>query len=295
MCLLFLALAGCGPRTPASEASIPLGLETRFYAPQGWAWGRVGIEGGPSLRYGAASPTVAPKAQVLILPDQGEPAEAWFETARSLLARRYGVWVLDWSGLGGPTGRFGVAARGHGFPEVAAPVVRLMAGQVIRAEQPLIVLASGSGADPALRALVLHLPVDAVILSSPRKADSAVQTSHDPKRQRVIELWGRADTRLKPDDRFNLHDRWMRWRKPAQAPVLERVAAPVTILASGLEESCAGLPKCRLVRLGRAREPLHLERDALRDVWLKDVAEVIEARTAGRSVATPPTPVSKTP
>ena len=294
-CLLGLTLAACEPRRPAGESSIPVSLETRFYPPQGWTWGRVSVEGGPSLRYGVASPVVAPKAQVLILPDQDEPAEAWFETARNLLARRYGVWVIDWSGLGGPTGRFRHAARGHGSSEAATPVVQVMAGQVIRAEQPLIVLASGSGADPALRALALHMAVDAAILSSPRKTDSAAQTSHDPKRRRLIELWGGADARLKPDDRFNLHDRWMLWRKPASSPVLEQVAAPVTILASGLEESCAGLPKCTLVRLSGSREPLHLEKDALRSAWLKEVAAVIEARTEGLSVATPPTPASKTP
>ena len=150
--LSLLALAGCKPSEPAPDASIPVGLATRFYPPQGWTWGRVAVEGGPSLRYGVASPVVAPKAQVLILPDQGEPAEAWFETAHALLSRRYGVWVVDWSGLGVANSRFWTTARGHGSADLVAPAVEVMASQVIRAGQPLIVLASGSGAEPALRA-----------------------------------------------------------------------------------------------------------------------------------------------
>ena len=290
-----LALAGCGPQSPPAEATIPAALETRFYPPEGWTWGRVGVEGGPSLRYGVASPPVAPRAQVLILPDQTEPAEAWFETARNLLARRYGVWIVDWSGLGGPTGRFRVSARGHNSTEAAAPALRVMVEQVVRAEQPLIVLASGSGADPALRTLAVGLPVDAAILSSPRKPDSATQTPHDDRRRRVVDLWRKADPRLAPDDRVNLHDRWLSWRAPPKPLALGRVAAPVTILASGLEESCAGLAHCELVRLADAREPLHLEQNPLRNAWLKEVARVIEARTQGRSVAVPPTPGAKTP
>ena len=111
-----LGLSACGSPPPAAQAGMPAGLESRFYAPPGWTWGQVAAVDGPTLRYGVASPRYAARAQVLILPDGAEPAEAWFETAQALIDRRYIVWTLDWSGLGEDGGSLWRTRRAHPQP-----------------------------------------------------------------------------------------------------------------------------------------------------------------------------------
>ena len=83
-CVLAALLGGVGgcdriARTPDLPHA-PGSLSPRFYAPPGWAWGRIVLADRTELRYGVASPPVVPRGSVLVLPDRDEPAEVWFET-----------------------------------------------------------------------------------------------------------------------------------------------------------------------------------------------------------------------
>ena len=88
--LAALALVSCrreDDRAPFAESRTPAGLAARFFPPDGWAWGYLQLGDGPVRRYGVAAPRVAPLAEILIVPDYGETAETWFETARELSSR----------------------------------------------------------------------------------------------------------------------------------------------------------------------------------------------------------------
>jgi lysophospholipase len=167
-----LLLCGCeGKPFQPGEIRIPPSLAERFYPPQGWAWGRLTVEGAPPLRYGVAAPGRAVRAEVLILPGAGEPVEAWFETADALVARGYGVWALDWAGQGGSARWWGAGDRLYALsldPDVAA--LRQMIARVVRpgSRAPLILVGDGLGAQLALRALAGGLPdVEGAVLGAP--------------------------------------------------------------------------------------------------------------------------------
>src|SRR5260221_3170734 len=140
------ALGSCGrgdDPSPFAESRTPAGLAERFYPPEGWGWGFIQVGDAPVQRYGVAAPGVVARAHILILPDYGETAETWFETARDLNARGFAVWVLEGVGQGGSGRLVGQRDLGHvaSFaPDVAA--VKAMARVVIRpdARTPLIVL-----------------------------------------------------------------------------------------------------------------------------------------------------------
>jgi lysophospholipase len=115
---------------------------------------------------------------VLILPDYGESAETWFETARDLAAAGDTVWVLEGVGQGG-SGRL-VARRDLGEltsfdTDVAA--TGAMIDLVIRptAQRPLILMGEGVGAVVAARAVETGAAPAALILSAPdcRPAEAA--------------------------------------------------------------------------------------------------------------------------
>ena len=99
--LLVTAACGQGDRAAFVESAPPPGLAERFHPPQAWAWGEIQVGDAPVQRYGVASASGVAKAQVLILPDYGESAETWFETARDLSGAGYVVWVLEGVGQGG--------------------------------------------------------------------------------------------------------------------------------------------------------------------------------------------------
>jgi lysophospholipase len=158
------------PDEPA-QSRIPAGLQSRFYPPQSWAWGRLAVEGAPPIRYGVASPDRAARAQVLILPDAGEPAEAWFETASDLVGRNCVVWVVDWAGQGG-SGRWWAAGDRTYVPsmDLDLAAIRKMVGEVVRPPSgpPLVLMGDGLGAQLALRALSAGLPgVQGAVLGDP--------------------------------------------------------------------------------------------------------------------------------
>lgn len=166
-----LCLSACGqkPAEPA-QSHIPSGLQSRFYPPASWAWGRLTIEGAPPLRYGVANPAKAVRGQVIVLPDAGEPAEAWFETAQDLVDRNYVVWVLDLAGQGGSARWRATSGRAY-TPSMDLDLVALRAltAKVVRpGPAPVVLMGDGLGAQLALRALAEGLPgVDAAMLGDP--------------------------------------------------------------------------------------------------------------------------------
>jgi lysophospholipase len=171
--LLALPLFACGEqggRAPFADTRMPPGLERRFLPPAGWAWGYVQVGEDTVQRYGVSAPHGAATAQILILTDYGESAEAWFETARDLNARGVVVWILERQGQGGSERLTGKRDRGHVMsyaPDVTA--TKAMVRVVIRPDGrlPLTVLGQGQGGLVALRAVEEGLMVDAVVLSAP--------------------------------------------------------------------------------------------------------------------------------
>jgi lysophospholipase len=164
-------LSACGQKPPEPvESHIPAGLQSRFYPPVSWAWGRLDIEGAPPLRYGVANPAKAVRGQVVILPDAGEPAEAWFETAQDLVDRNYVVWVLDLAGQGG-SARWRMTS-GRAFTpsmDLDLTALRVLTARIVRpGGAPVVLMGDGLGAQLALRGLAERLPgVDGAVLGDP--------------------------------------------------------------------------------------------------------------------------------
>ena len=138
--LTAVLLAGCqrgDPQAPFTASRPPPGVQSRFYAPDGWTWGLVQPGGVPPARYGVSAPSGVPRADLLILTSYGEPAEIWFETARDLNAQGYVVWVLEPVGQGG-SGRYS-RLRDLGYAESLQPDVlaaRIMAERVVHRRPP---------------------------------------------------------------------------------------------------------------------------------------------------------------
>ena len=319
-------LASCGrgdPKEPFTDSRAPSGVESRFLAPDGWAWGLVKIGDAPPARYGVSSPGGTPHADVLILTSYGEPAEAWFETAHDLNDKGYVVWVIESVGQGG-SGRYS-RLRDLGYAESLAPDVwatGAMVQKVIR-RRPLIVLASGTSAPVALQAVVATPGVDGVILTSPRlSADASPSASDAASRQRLGLGWLRADlhggwSRKEPDDRAlglthdaargRLRLAWqtanpdLRMGSPSwswitafadaskSAEAAEpKVSVPVLILqpdsgAGTAAAACKRMAQCTLEAQGPAGQALQLEVDAVRRPWLSAVAAFVERRSSAFS------------
>jgi lysophospholipase len=310
---LILALAACrGPAddpSPFAESRTPPQLASRFFAPEGWTWGFLQLNDGPVQRYGVSAPSVRPRAEVLILPDYGETAETWFETARDLNARGYTVWILEAQGQGGSQRIASPRDLGHvkSFePDIAA--VRAMARSVIRPTAPLIVLGQGVGAVIAVRALQSGLAPDGLILSSPaftvrgqreakmlrvlglgaRRAPGgagwdarrATASTHDPWRGGVTAAWQKANPDLRMGgpslDWANAYDE----AALAARRDLAQVKAPSLVLEGGRAEGCLTLPECQATRWPKAGDALELERDPVRDAWLEAIDAFIRARLA---------------
>jgi lysophospholipase len=266
---IFLALGGCQRETAreiSTESRTPPGLAGRFFPPEGWAWGVA--PGGH--RYGVSAPSAGIVGQVLILPGQGESAEAWFETARDLNARRYVVWVLDPPGDGA---------------SVAA-----MIGQVIRPHggPPLILLTQDEAALPALSALSRERPqVAALVLSSPvlPPARPPVIPAGDEIRGATLDHWRKANPDLRAKAGWSL-------RKGESAKQvrdrLARLATPTLILTgaqgeTSVKETCQAIPSCRGVTTLETAGAMHLDADRVRLQWLA----AIEGFAAGASRPAP--------
>ena len=172
-----LWLAGCDrPAPPPADNHIPAGLQSRFYPPPGWTWGRLQVEGAPVVRYGVGVQAKASRGAVLILPGYGEPAEAWFETASGLIGEGYAVWIMDLAGQGGSGRWLSETDKGH-LPSMQPNLdaLRLMVAEVIRPGPgtPFVLIGSNLGGQVALRGAAAGLPeLDALILSTPSLSDT---------------------------------------------------------------------------------------------------------------------------
>lgn len=171
---LFLVLTGCGGSggdAPFTDSRIPPALGPRFWAPEGWAWGLVGVGEAPVQRYGVSSTLAAPRGNILILADDRELAEAWFETARDLNTRGYSVWVLERAGQGGSARYSGPRDLIHApsFDDDAA-ATKALARNIVGADAdtPLTIVGQGVGGLIALRAVQTGAPAAALVLSAPR-------------------------------------------------------------------------------------------------------------------------------
>lgn len=154
-----LALAGCGSSDDLAaftDSRPPAALSVRAYPPEGWAWGLLQVGDAPPVRYGVAAPRRASRGSIVVVPDAGEPAEAWFETANALVAQDWSVWLLDLQGQAGSARAAPPRDMRHvdDFGPNAA-TLRGLLEDVVRpeADRPAVVLASGVGAAVALDAL----------------------------------------------------------------------------------------------------------------------------------------------
>jgi lysophospholipase len=168
-----LLLAGCGADNRAAfiDSRPPPDLAERFYPPENWAWGQFQVGNGPTQRYGVSAPAIASRGDVLILPDYGESAETWFETARDLNGAGYAVWVLEGVGAGGSSRLGGRRDLGQvkSFDADLAGV-RAMLDDVVRPspQRPVVLLGEGVGALLAARAVETGSRPAGVVLSGPR-------------------------------------------------------------------------------------------------------------------------------
>ncbi|MBS0412101.1 MAG: alpha/beta hydrolase [Proteobacteria bacterium] len=313
-----LALAGCGAgdaADPFVESRTPATLSARFYPPEGWGWGLVQVGDGPPQRYGVSAPATTVRAQILILPDYGESAETWFETASNLNARGYVVWVLDGAGQGGsgrPTGPRDLGYAKSFNPDEAA--ARAMISTVIRPTptEPLYILGQGVGGLVAVRAMARGASPAGLILSTPaldgrpggatttlemmlfghRRVgdqgawrrdgpdDFAAGLTHDPWRGRTTHLWQTAN----PDLRMGGPSvAWVSAFNAAAGEArdeLKGVKAPVIVLEGDAAKGCRALPRCEARAFPGGAPRLELERDAVRSAWLEAIDGFIRAHAS---------------
>jgi lysophospholipase len=318
--LVTLALCGCGRGADEAfvDSRVPPALGPRFYPPDGWAWGVLREPGAPAIRYGVASPPVAPRAHVVLLPGYGESAEVYYETARDLLDRGYTVWVLEAAGQGG-SGRFGGArdvGRSKGFG-VDARALGTLVRQVVRpAGTPVVAAATGTGALSALLAAEDGQPLDGLVLWSPVfdsgrdvvKADSMVRWGLGGLRAADSAAWKRPDRDLSgretlplawqtanPDLRMGgpswgwVDAQGTAARLVREGDRLKRVKSPVLLFEEqgrpGDAKLCAALPRCTAAPHPSAGVPLHLAADPARRIWLESLTGFVEARVAERDHA----------
>lgn len=319
--LAALVVTACdsgAPRPALLDSRPPPGLSPRFLAPEGWAWGAVQTSDGPELRYGVATPVgTARRAQILILPDSGEPAEVWFETVSDLTRSGYVVWTLEWAGFGGsgrllpPYDMVHVGPRGA----TAAPVEALIA-QTIRpdSDRPLTLMASGDAAAVALQILVGETPVNALILSAPDLSqgpslkpwerlairaglgrlpssdwrpwsrsdpEAGAAPGADPWRRWVVHGWRLANPDLRQSGES------LAWRARQAPPVdggLSAIRSRPTLVLSDDARGIASTETCHADRTCRAAvQPHlgaapHLAPDAVRGPWLAEVITFLDAQ-----------------
>ena len=306
VCLAACRGGGDDPRAAFTDSVIPPGLQARFYPPDGWAWGLIQPGEAPAARYGVSAPGRRPRADVLILTGYGEPAEAWFETARDLNDEGYVAWVLEPVGQGG-SARY-VLPRDEGDASGFAPDVeaaKTIAGQVVH-RRPLVVLASREAAPAALAAFRAGLPSEGLILSAPTFSpsensggwrregpdDCARGLTRDEKRGALTLAWQTAN----PDLRMGApNHRWKTAFATAAADSLtdaRSITAPVLVLqpsANGAQATalCRRLAHCTLQSFGTAGPALELETDDIRTAWLKAVTAAIEADISGFKLPPP--------
>lgn len=322
--LLFI-LTGCGgadERGAFTDSRIPPALGPRFWAPEGWAWGLIGLGEAPVQRYGVSSTTIAPKASILILSGYGESAEAWFETARQLNADGFNVWVLERAGQGGSERYVTPRDLGHApsfGDDIAA--TRALARMIVAGapDTPLVILGQSVGGLVGAAAVERGLPVDGLILSAPSlgeptaadwrdwpakvglgripagfdygwKREGGSPLTGDHQRGAVQKAWQVAN----PDLRMGGQSLgWKSAFREAGADVRGKLGAitpPALILiadrdhnAASLERDCRAMPRCTTMLFRGGRHALHLESDSVRDAWLSAVKTFALTRAAARA------------
>jgi len=324
-------LAACGPGRPRDafvDTRLPPGLATRFFPPEGWAWGLVQTGDNPPQRYGVSSPRNAPIAHILVLPGYGENAEAWFETTGDLNARGYAVWVLEPAGQGG-SGRFSAAADTGHIPDTGADLqaIRAMVRSSLPEDRkPLILVGSQSGGILAILAAADRPGAKRLILSAlPPPSPSTSLASgltrlglgwlRDPREGG----WRRTRTALAGTDPYRgrlAHD-WQAanpdlrmagpsigWRvvmAQAGQDATKRLASidlPVLMIDGGppFEDACKRAARCEDRRIAGApsRAPGHLLRDTPRTRWIQTLDSFIR-QEAGLSPWSNPPPRADDP
>jgi lysophospholipase len=313
---VLFCLAACddpAARAPAGASVIPPDLPMRGWPPEGWAWGLIKIGDAPALRYGVAAPPVTPRAQVLILPSYGEPAEAWFEVVDALVAKGDAVWILEAAGQGG-SGRYTLPRDVGHAPDFQADLDGLRAMHAVMGRRPTVVIAQGTAAPLLITALRSGLPAQGAILSSPilsvdsqsAYADQIVQaapwiataglgwlrawdepswtrqTPWPPGRAGVIGAWQTANPDLRMAGRsWGWIAAFQDETDAVKAGALGGVRGPVLILQPGARPSaeaaalCKRLPRCNLTLISGGRGALHLESDAALASWTDAVARFV--------------------
>jgi lysophospholipase len=289
----------------------PPDLAERFYPPENWAWGELQHDGGTAQRYGVSAPAVAPRADILILPDYGESAETWFETAHDLNGAGFDVWVLEGVGQGGSARIGGPRDLGElkRFDGDLAGV-RGMIDTVIRPtkDRPLVIVGQGVGALLAARVVEIGPVTAGLVLSAPRCApatpagalvylglgafrapggdtwnrtgpdDLAAQRTHDRWRGAVTHAWQSAN----PDLRLGGPSLdWQaavgRLQHDAEAGATH-LSGPVLLIDNGGPSACLASPAAVRRSLAGAGPALELEDDRWRAPWLAAIEAFAQAR-----------------
>ena len=183
-CALLLAACGASDATaPFVDSRPPPAISQADWPPTGWAWGLIQPSANaPAQRYGVAATATMPRAQVLVLPGYGDFAETHYRQLKAFVGQYYVSWALDGAGQGG-SGR-GVGQRDLGHVDSFDPDIAAVQGLVLRsirpsARLPLVLIAEGTAAPVALRALQRDpAGISGVILVRPVLRSS---TSLDPR------------------------------------------------------------------------------------------------------------------
>ncbi|HVM99630.1 MAG TPA: alpha/beta hydrolase [Caulobacteraceae bacterium] len=306
--VLWVALTGRDSRDAFADSRPPPDLAERFYPPEGWAWGLIQAGDGPVQRYGVGGPPSAPRADVLILPDYGESAETWFETARDLIATGDAVWVLEGVGQGGSarlTGRRDLGELKSFDPDVAS--VQAVIQTVIRPApgRPLVILGQGVGALAAARAVETGATPAGLVLSAPRcdralaggalvflrlgayraggawvrsgPDDFAVRRTHDRWRGAITHVWQIAN----PD--LRLGGESLDWQaalldlQQKTEPAAARIQTPTLLLDADHGPPCLVPAHTERHALPGADPAFELESDRWRMPWLSAVERFISS------------------
>jgi lysophospholipase len=281
-----LLVTACQKPPPAPPTvRIPASLSPRFYPPDGWTTTQLGLPGFAPVRYGVAAPTGVPRASVVIVADQGETAEVYFETARDLIAQGYAVWILDPA----PTPAAGVAA-------IRAAVTGLVKPQ----PGDTVILAGGR--DAALPALLAAetggLPINGLALWSPVLSQASVgaasETAAKPAepgaaRGGLARAWQAANPMLRPPARSSA---WLLAQGRAASAAsdevrLKALAVPVLLARERsdgrADAACRLIPHCERLILTSSAPAAPLAIDRVRSVWLDALRRFVENAIATRA------------
>ncbi len=147
-------------------------LEERFTRPDNWRDGEfVNLSTGHKIHYAFGMPP-ASRGIVVLLPGLSEFSEKYYETARDLLARGFGVWIIDWAyqGRSSRLDTFPMRRTSDGFETDVQDLHKLISDHILPAANgaPLIMLGHSMGGHLGLRYLATHAGLfKSAILSAP--------------------------------------------------------------------------------------------------------------------------------